>query len=40
LGKALENPTPPPAALVRKATNLRELNWSVFSSEDPYYFEV
>jgi hypothetical protein len=39
-GKVPENLKLPGEALVKKLTNLRELNSSVFSSKHPYYFEV
>jgi hypothetical protein len=38
VGKALENPTLPPPVLVRKATNIRDLNSSVFFLSKPLIF--
>jgi len=39
-GKVPENLALPRKALVKKLTNLRELNSSFFSSKDPCHFEV
>jgi hypothetical protein len=39
-GKVPENLALPRQALVKKLTNLRELNSSFFSSKNPYYFQV